>query len=164
MLFEEPSVRLYNPEFIRQARENNRRREEERRAAAAKAIEESRLEQERKLAERRVEAAAKNLAEAEAKYEALVVRRRHRHTFREIELRACRLFNAKPSEIHSRRRHSEIVFVRQFVMYWARRLTPLSLPQIGRLLGGRDHTTVLHGCERYVSKRAAQGRTLRPAR
>ena len=33
--------------------------------------------------------------------------------------------------------------------------------QIGRWLGGRDHTTILHGKRAYVAKRAAQGRTLR---
>jgi chromosomal replication initiator protein len=35
---------------------------------------------------------------------------------------------------------------RQLVMYLSRKLTNTSLPKIGDMLGGRDHTTVLHGC------------------
>jgi hypothetical protein len=42
----------------------------------------------------------------------------------------------------------------RFECYWrARRETALSLPQIGRLMGGRDHTTVLHGCKKYEKLR-----------
>lgn len=86
------------------------------------------------------------------------------HTYREIERRACRVFKTSPHEIHSDRRNREIVFARQFVMYWAARLTRLSLPQIGRLMGKKDHTTVLHGKNKYRAKRSEQGRNLRVAR
>jgi hypothetical protein len=42
----------------------------------------------------------------------------------------------------------------RFEFYWrARRETSLSLPQIGRLAGGRDHTTVLHGVRKYEALR-----------
>jgi chromosomal replication initiator protein len=37
---------------------------------------------------------------------------------------------------------------RQVAMYLARELTKHSLPDIGRHFGGRDHTTVLHGCDK----------------
>jgi chromosomal replication initiation ATPase DnaA len=89
---------------------------------------------------------------------------RYRQTYRVIEARACRLFRVKQSEIRSDRRHREIVFARQFVMYWAVRLTKLSLPQIGRLMGGRDHTTIIHGRDVYPEKRVKMGRYLRPAK
>lgn len=89
---------------------------------------------------------------------------RYKHTYREIERRACLLFHVKPSEVRSNRRAQSIVFVRQFIAYWACRLTPLSLPQIGRLMGGRDHTTCLHHKRKYPDKRAKMGRYLRPAR
>ena len=48
----------------------------------------------------------------------------------------------------SQRRTQAVVRPRQVAMYLARRLTPKSLPEIGRHMGGRDHTTVLHGCRR----------------
>ncbi len=87
-----------------------------------------------------------------------------RHTYDDIERRAIKLFNVTRREINSERRMREIVFVRQFIIYWCARLTRLSYPQIGRRMGGRDHTTALHGKSMYVRKRKAMGRTLREAR
>lgn len=87
-----------------------------------------------------------------------------RHTYRIIEERALRLFRLTRTEINSNRRHVRVVFARQFIMYWACRLTTLSLPQIGRLMGGRDHSTVFHGRDVYPVKRAKMGRTLRGVR
>lgn len=84
-------------------------------------------------------------------------------TYREIERRACDLFGLKPSEIKSQRRNRRVVLARQFVMYWSVRLTKLSLRKIGQFMN-RDHATVLHGKETYVSKRKAMKRTLRRAR
>ena len=49
---------------------------------------------------------------------------------------------------HSRRR--EITIPRQIAMYLTREMTNLSLPQIGQVFGNRDHTTVLHGCEKVA--------------
>lgn len=85
-------------------------------------------------------------------------------TFEQIERTACRVFDVKASELRSGRRNRHVVFARQFVMYWAARLTRLSMPQISKRLGGRDHTTCLHGKAAYVEKRKAMNRTLRPAR
>lgn len=90
--------------------------------------------------------------------------RRFRHSYAEIEQRAVRLFNVTQIEIRSNRRNAGIVIARQFIMYWATRLTTFSMPAIGRMMGGRDHTTILHGRRAYVQKRAAQGRKLREAR
>ena len=58
---------------------------------------------------------------------------------------------------HSRRR--EITVPRQIAMYLTREMTNLSLPQIGQVFGNRDHTTVLHGCEKVAAgvKDAASG-------
>jgi chromosomal replication initiator protein len=41
-----------------------------------------------------------------------------------------------------------VVAARSVAMYLARKLTDHSLEQIGRAFGGRDHTTVLHGCRK----------------
>ena len=49
----------------------------------------------------------------------------------------------------SRRR--EITVPRQIAMYLTREMTNLSLPQIGAVFGNRDHTTVLHGCEKIAA-------------
>lgn len=87
-----------------------------------------------------------------------------RHTYRSIEERAMKLFRVTRSELNSNRRNKELVFARQFIMYWACRLTTLSLPQIGKLMGGRDHTTCLSGKRAYPKKRAEMGRHLREAR
>ncbi|MEL6746293.1 MAG: helix-turn-helix domain-containing protein, partial [Pseudomonadota bacterium] len=48
------------------------------------------------------------------------------------------------TDILSQRRHRSIVKPRQIAMYLAKNLTSRSLPEIGRRIGGRDHTTVLH--------------------
>lgn len=58
------------------------------------------------------------------------------------------------NEIMSPRRNKRAVEARQIVMYLARKHTSLSLPQIGKQLGGRDHSTVLHGVGK-VSESAA---------
>jgi chromosomal replication initiation ATPase DnaA len=84
--------------------------------------------------------------------------------FQRIEARACKLFRVKRAELYSCRRQRKLALARHFVMYWACRLTTLSLPQIGRLMGGRDHTTILHGRDAYPQKRAAMGRHLREVR
>lgn len=89
---------------------------------------------------------------------------KYRPTYRSIEARACRVFKVTQAELRSNRRPREIVIARQFIMYWATRLTGLSLPAVGRLMGGRDHTTVLHGKTVYPQKRAKMGRHLREAR
>lgn len=49
------------------------------------------------------------------------------------------------TEIMAHRRPPPLVTVRHIVMYLSRELTTLSLPQIGRHLGNRDHTTILWG-------------------
>lgn len=52
-------------------------------------------------------------------------------------------------QLISDRRHRSVARPRQIAMYVMREVCPhLSFPAIGRLLGGRDHTTVLHGVQR----------------
>ncbi len=48
----------------------------------------------------------------------------------------------------SSKRTKQVAMARQVAMYLARELTKNSLPDIGRYFGGRDHTTVLHGCDK----------------
>ena len=53
-------------------------------------------------------------------------------------------FGIKLSELVGRKRSRSVATPRQIAMYLARKLTPLSLEEIGGHLGGRDHSTVLH--------------------
>jgi chromosomal replication initiator protein len=57
----------------------------------------------------------------------------------------AQFYNLETKVLLGRRRSKDIVTARQMAMYLAREETGASLPQIGRALGGRDHTTVLHG-------------------
>ncbi|MFA5115139.1 MAG: chromosomal replication initiator protein DnaA [Candidatus Omnitrophota bacterium] len=53
-------------------------------------------------------------------------------------------FGVSLHDFKANRRHKNIVLPRQIAMYLSRELTDLSLPEIGDLFGGKDHTTVLH--------------------
>lgn len=57
-------------------------------------------------------------------------------------------FNLTVDDLKSKRRTQNIALPRQIAMYLARELTDSSLPKIGEEFGGRDHTTVMHGCDR----------------
>ena len=53
-------------------------------------------------------------------------------------------FGIALQDLKTKRRNKQVVFPRQIAMYLSRELTELSLPEIGELFGGKDHTTVLH--------------------
>lgn len=57
-------------------------------------------------------------------------------------------FKIKLEDFQSKRRTRAIAFPRQIAMYLTRELTDLSLPKIGDEFGGRDHTTVIHACDK----------------
>lgn len=57
-------------------------------------------------------------------------------------------FGINNNEMRIKKRTKRIVFPRQIAMYLSRELTKLSLVEIGGLFGGRDHTTVIHACEK----------------
>jgi len=63
-----------------------------------------------------------------------------------IALLTARSFSLKVADLRSASRRRAVVTARDVAMYLARQLTQSSLHQIGRYFGGRDHTTVLHGC------------------
>ena len=56
----------------------------------------------------------------------------------------CSFYHISSTDIIGKKRTNEISFPRQVAMYITRELTDLSLPGIGQIFGGRDHTTVLH--------------------
>lgn len=59
-------------------------------------------------------------------------------------------FGVAVDRIFSRDRSKQVAISRQIAMYLLREEANLSLPQIGDILGGRDHTTVMYGCEKVA--------------
>lgn len=75
-------------------------------------------------------------------------------TIDEIQRRVADYYTIKLADMVSARRAREVARPRQVAMYLAKRLTPRSLPEIGRRFGGRDHTTVMHAVKRIDELRA----------
>ena len=61
-------------------------------------------------------------------------------------------FGVSPEDITSKKRNSEFVQPRQVVMYLCRKLTDTSYVNIGKLLGKKDHTTIIHGINKISTK------------
>ncbi|MSR87800.1 MAG: chromosomal replication initiator protein DnaA [Candidatus Zambryskibacteria bacterium] len=57
-------------------------------------------------------------------------------------------YNIKEESIYEKTRHKEVIRPRQIIMYVLREDFNISYPSIGQKLGGRDHTTVIHSCEK----------------
>ena len=57
-------------------------------------------------------------------------------------------FNINPKDLKGSKRSNDITFPRQIAMYLCRNVANMSLPQIGRDFGKRDHTTVMHACNK----------------
>jgi chromosomal replication initiator protein len=63
-------------------------------------------------------------------------------------------YKIKVADMYSKRRPNSIALPRQVAMYIAKETTQKSLPEIGELFGGRDHTTVLHAVRKIAAVRA----------
>lgn len=61
-------------------------------------------------------------------------------------------FGVKPEDITSKKRNSEFVEARQVVMYLCRALTDTSYQNIGKILGKKDHTTIIHGVNKITEE------------
>jgi chromosomal replication initiator protein len=72
----------------------------------------------------------------------------------------CRYYNVDIERMRGKQRDREIVWPRQIAMYLMRQETSASLLQIGMELGGRDHTTVMHGWEK-IQKQVANNDSVR---
>jgi chromosomal replication initiator protein len=69
-------------------------------------------------------------------------------TLRGIAAQTAKHFSISPADLKSASRRRAAVQARGVAMHLARQLTGISLQRIGDYFGGRDHTTVLHGCRR----------------
>ncbi|HCC06770.1 MAG TPA: chromosomal replication initiator protein DnaA [Clostridiales bacterium] len=61
-------------------------------------------------------------------------------------------YNLKIEDFKSKKRNRAISYPRQIAMYLSRSLTDMSLPKIGEMFGGRDHTTVMHGYDKIYTE------------
>lgn len=73
-----------------------------------------------------------------------------RLTIRDIARAVSEYYDVPIMEILSRRRLAKVVRPRQVTFYLCREMTLRSLPEIGRRLGGKDHTTVLHSVNKIA--------------
>lgn len=76
-----------------------------------------------------------------------------------IQEKVAEYYQMRVEDFKAKKRTKNIAFPRQIAMYLCRELTDLSLPKIGELFGGRDHTTVIHACEK-ISEEMRNDQTL----
>jgi len=69
-----------------------------------------------------------------------------------IQKKVSEYFDIKLSDMRAKKRSKAIAYPRQVAMYLARQLTDFSLPEIGDQFGGRDHTTVIHACDKIENE------------
>jgi chromosomal replication initiator protein len=74
--------------------------------------------------------------------------RREKASLTDIVEATATEFGVEPAALLARDRRPQVAIARQVAMYVARELTPHSLPEIGRQMGNRNHTTVLHAVNR----------------
>jgi chromosomal replication initiator protein len=72
----------------------------------------------------------------------------------------CQVYEVELGQLKGRRRTNAIALPRQIAMFFIRRHTGMSLAEIGREFGGRDHTTVMHACEK-IERQSAEDPDLR---
>ena len=61
-------------------------------------------------------------------------------------------FKLTTEDLNGRKRTQAIVLPRQIAMYLCRKLLDKSLPDVGKFFGGRDHSTVIHSCEKIANE------------
>jgi chromosomal replication initiator protein len=71
-----------------------------------------------------------------------------------IQKTVADFYKIKVADMYSKKRPASIARPRQIAMYLAKDMTKKSLPEIGELFGGRDHTTVLHAVRKIGAERS----------
>jgi chromosomal replication initiator protein len=79
-------------------------------------------------------------------------------TIENIQKTVAEYYKIRVADLLSKRRSRSIARPRQVAMALARELTNHSLPEIGDAFGGRDHTTVMHACDRVKDLREIERR------
>lgn len=70
----------------------------------------------------------------------------------------CAKYGVSIPEVMSIQRQPLLVHARHEIFYRLKKESSMSLPEIGRVMGGRDHTTVLHGVRQHASRLAAENK------
>jgi chromosomal replication initiator protein len=70
-----------------------------------------------------------------------------------IQRIVCEHFALKLTDMKAKKRTREIATPRQIAMYLSKQLTNLSLSDIGKNFGGKDHATVIYACKQIEDKR-----------
>ena len=78
----------------------------------------------------------------------LIVENQRKITVDLIQRKVAEYFETRPSDMTAKRRSKSVAYPRHLAMYISREMTQLSYPELGEHFGGRDHTTVLHACEK----------------
>jgi len=79
-------------------------------------------------------------------------------TLEQIDVGVTRHFGLRPGDLQARKRTRKISDARQVAMYVMRHHGGASLPAIGQYLGGRDHSTVVHGCQVVEQRKRSDAR------
>jgi len=78
----------------------------------------------------------------------LVLFQERKVSIENIQKTVADFFSIRVSDLKGKRRNRQIARPRQIAMALSKELTNLSLPDIGEAFGGRDHTTIIHGCKK----------------
>ena len=74
-------------------------------------------------------------------------------TIENIQTTVAEYYGLKPADMQSKSRAAPVARARQIAMYLSKELTQKSLPEIGSLFGGRDHTTVIYAYRKISGER-----------
>ena len=78
----------------------------------------------------------------------MIVETKRKITVDLIQRVVAEYFEIRPSDMTAKRRSQNVVYPRHVAMYLSREMTSFSLPEIGEYFGGRDHTTIMHACDK----------------
>lgn len=79
-------------------------------------------------------------------------------TIDKIKKITAEYYNLRTEELSSKKKTQQLALARQIAMYLSREQTSQSLPKIGDAFGGRDHTTVMHACQKISRQREVDPR------
>jgi len=97
--------------------------------------------------------AGRPLNDAARAEQVLAARAARKPTLREIIAVVARYQHIPQSQLKSSSRRQSIVFARAIIVFLARDLAEISYEEIGRALGGRDHTTIIHNYQKIDDQR-----------